>query len=78
MVLVFIFRRHIIAGWERYVNDPSTHLDFNLDLWMEVGSSGGPDRNQMFGLSNTTAENLQATRGVSTVGSSQLVSSTQS
>jgi len=78
MILVFISRRHIIAGWERYENDPSTHLDFNLDLWMEVGSSGGPDRNQVFGLSNTTTENLRATRGVSTVGSSQLVSSTQS
>jgi hypothetical protein len=78
MILVFISRRHIIAGWERYGNDPSTHLDFNLDLWMEVGSSGGPDRNQVFGLSNTTTENLRATRGVSTVWSSQLVSSTQS
>jgi hypothetical protein len=30
------------------------------------------------GLSNTTAENLRAARGVSTVGSSQSVSSTQS
>jgi hypothetical protein len=78
MILVFISRRHIIAGWERYVNDPSTHLDFNLDLWMEVGSSGGPDKNQVFGLSNTTAENLRATRGVSTDGSSQLALSTQS
>ena len=37
---------------------------------MEVGSSGGPE--------NTTAENLRATRSVSTVGSSQSVSSTQS
>ena len=63
---------------ERYVDDPSTHPDFDSDLWMEVGSSGGPDKNQVYGLSNTTAENLRAARSVSTVGSSQSVQSTQS
>jgi hypothetical protein len=55
-----------------------THPEFDPDLWMEVGSSGGPDKNQVYGLSNTTAENLWAARSVSTVGSSQSVSSTQS
>jgi hypothetical protein len=60
------------------VDDPSTHPDFDSDLWMEVGSSGGPDKNRVYGLSNTTAKNLRAARSVSTVGSSQLVSSTQS
>jgi hypothetical protein len=35
---------------ERYENDP--------DLWLEAGSSGEPDRNWMYGLSNTMAENL--------------------
>jgi septal ring factor EnvC (AmiA/AmiB activator) len=55
-----------------------THPEFDPDLWMEVGSSGGPNKNQVYGLSNTTAENLRAARSVSTVGSSQSVSSTQS
>jgi len=59
---------------ERYEGDPSTYLD----LWMEVGSSGGPDKNQVYGLSNTTANNLQAASNVSTVGSSQSILSTQS
>jgi hypothetical protein len=45
---------------------------------MEVGSSGGPDKNQVYELSNTTAENLRAAHNVSTVGSTQSVSSTQS
>jgi hypothetical protein len=64
---------------ERYGDDPSTHPDFDPNLWMEVGSSGGPDKNRVYGgLSNTTAENLRPARSVSTVGSSQLVSSTQS
>jgi hypothetical protein len=45
---------------------------------MEVGSSGGPDKNPVYGLSNTTTENLLVARSVSTVGSSQSVSSTQS
>ena len=63
---------------ERYGDDILTHPEFDPDLWMEVGSSGGPDKNQVYGLSNTTTENLRAARSVSTVGSSQSVSSTQS
>ena len=45
---------------------------------MEVGSSGGPNKNRVYGLSNTTAENLRSARSVSTVGSSPSVSNTQS
>jgi len=63
---------------ERYGDNPSTHPDFDPDLWMEVGSSGRPDKNQVYRLSNTTAENLRSTRSVSTVGSFPSVSSTQS
>ena len=63
---------------ERYGDDPLTHPEFDLDLWMEVGSSGGPDKNRVYELSNTTAENLRVACSVSTVGSSQSVSSTQS
>jgi len=54
----------------------STHPDFDPDLWMEVGSFGGPEKNQVYGLSNTTAENLRSACSVSTVGSSPSVSST--
>ena len=63
---------------ERYGDDPLTNSEFDPDLWMEVGSSSGPDKNRVYGLSNTTVENLRAARSVSTVGSSQSVSSTQS
>jgi hypothetical protein len=59
-------------------DDPSTHPDFDSDLCMKAGSFGGPNRNQMYGLSNTTTENLRTACSVSTVGSSQSVSSTQS
>jgi len=45
---------------------------------MEVGSSGGPDKNRVYGLSNTTTDNLRSARSVSTVGSSQSISSSQS
>jgi hypothetical protein len=34
---------------ERYEDDPSTHPNFDSDLWMEVGSSSGPDKNQVTG-----------------------------
>jgi len=45
---------------------------------MEMGFSGGPDKNQVYGLSNTTVENLRSARSVSTVGSSPSVSNIQS
>jgi hypothetical protein len=45
---------------------------------MKVGSSGRPNKNQVYGLSNTTTENLHSARSVSTVGSSPSVSNTQS
>ena len=57
---------------ERYGDDHSTYPD----LWMEVGSFGGPYKNRVYGLSNTTTESLRAARSVSTVGSSPSVSST--
>jgi len=63
---------------ERYGDDILTHPEFDPDLWMEVGSSGGPDKNRVYGLSNITADNLRSTRSVSTVGSSQSKSSSQS
>jgi len=34
---------------ERYGDNPSTHPDFDLDLWMEVGSSGALDKNRSTG-----------------------------
>jgi len=63
---------------ERYGDDPLTQPDFDPDLWMEVRSSGGPDKNRVYGLSNTTAKKLRSARSVSTVGSPPSVSSTQS
>jgi hypothetical protein len=45
---------------------------------MEAGSSGGPDRNQVYRLSNTTTNNLQMTHIVSTIRSSQSILSTES
>ena len=63
---------------ERYGDDPSTHPNFDPDLRMEVGSFGGPDKNRVYDISNTTAKNLQSAHSVSTVGSSPSVSSTQS
>jgi hypothetical protein len=76
----FFHFRETYNSWlrERYGDDLSTHPDFDPDLWMEVGSSGGPDKNRVYGLSNTTTENLRSARSVSTIGSSKSVSSTQS
>jgi len=43
---------------ERYKDEPSTHLDIGPDLWLEGELFGGPDRNRMYGLSDTMTENL--------------------
>jgi len=53
---------------ERYRDNPSTHLDIDPELWLEAGLSGGLDRNQVYRLSNTIAENLWMTHSVSTIG----------
>jgi hypothetical protein len=43
-------------------------LDIDPELWLEAGLSGGLDRNQVYRLSNTIAENLWMTHSVSTIG----------
>jgi len=62
---------------ERYEDDPSTHPDLDLDFLLKVGSFGGTNRNWVYSPSNTTAENLQMTCNVSTIGCLQSVLSTQ-
>ena len=63
---------------ERYRDNHSTYSELDLDLWLEVGLSGEPDKNQVYGISHTTVEELQTTQNVSTVGCSQSTPSTQS
>ena len=77
MIFIFIFQE-TYNSWlrERYGDDPSTHPDFDPDLLMEVGSSGGLDKNWVYGLSNTTTENLLSAHNVSTVVSFSSVLST--
>jgi hypothetical protein len=58
---------------KRCGDDPSTHLY----LWLKEGSSGGPDKNWVYGLSNPTIKNLWMARSISTIGCSQLVLSIQ-
>jgi hypothetical protein len=62
---------------ERYKDNPSIHLDLDPNLWLEIRLSGGPDKNQVYGLSNTTTQNLRMARSVSIVECLQSVLSTQ-
>jgi hypothetical protein len=48
-----------------------------MNLWLETRLFDGPNKNQVYGFSNTTTKNLWTTRSALTVGCSQLVSSTQ-
>jgi hypothetical protein len=63
---------------ERYGDDPSIHPNFDPNLWLEAGLSGGLDRNWVHRLSNTTTENLQTACSVSTIGCLQSILNTQS
>jgi hypothetical protein len=47
-----------------------THLELNLDLWLEARSSSRPDRNWVYGISNTTAKDTWMDHNVSTIDSS--------
>jgi len=58
---------------KRYRNDPLTHPEFDLDLWLKVGLSSGPNINQVYDISNTMVEDLRTTQSVSIVGCSQSV-----
>jgi len=49
-----------------------------MDLWLEVRSFNGVNKNQVCSISNTTTKELWMNRSVSTIGCSQLVSSTHS
>jgi hypothetical protein len=64
MMITFFYFQETYNNWlrERYGDDILTHLEFDPDLWMEVGLSGGPDKNRVYRLSNTMADNLQTTR----------------
>jgi hypothetical protein len=62
---------------ERYKDGLLIHPDLNLNLWLEAGLSGRPDRNQVYGLSNTIVENLQMTHSFLSIRCSQSIPSTQ-
>jgi hypothetical protein len=54
-----------------------THPDIDPDLWLEDGSFGEPDRKWVYGLFNTTTENLWTTLSVLIVGCLQSILSIQ-
>jgi len=49
---------------ERHKEDHLTFLELNLDLWLEVGLFGGPNKNKIYGISNTTTEDVRMSRNV--------------
>ena len=59
-MMIFFFQE-TYNNWlrERYGDDPSTHPEFDPDLWMKAGSSGGLDKIRFTGsptLQLTTCE----------------------
>jgi len=57
---------------EKYKNDPSNHPELNLDFLLEAGLFDGSNRNQIYGILNTTTNDIRTYRSVLTAGSSQL------
>jgi hypothetical protein len=53
-------------------------LFFPENIWLEARSTNGPNRNQVYDISNTTIEDMWKCCNVSTIGSSQSRSSQQS
>ena len=72
ITFIFIFRRPIIISWGRDTGTILWPIWNSIRIYgLEVGSSRGLNKNQVYGLSNTTADNLRSARSASTVGSSQ-------
>jgi hypothetical protein len=72
----FLFSKYIYTMRlpERYGDDHSTHLELDLNLWLEVGLY----RNWVYSISNTRVEDKWTRRSVSTIKSLQSASSSQS
>jgi hypothetical protein len=64
--------------YERYEKDSSTHRELNLDLWLDVGSTGGPNKNQVYSIFNTTIKDMWVRHNVSTIRTLKSRSSQQS
>jgi hypothetical protein len=56
---------------ERYKNDLSNHPELDLDFLLKAGLFDGFNRNQIYGISNTTTNDIWTNRSVLTAGSSQ-------
>jgi len=52
------------------MDDHSTHLELDLNFWLETGSTGGLDINPIYGISNIVEKDMWVGRSVSTVGTS--------
>jgi hypothetical protein len=51
--------------------DPSTYPKYDSELWLEVGATGGPNKNQIYDISITMTQDLMSGCSVSTVGTPQ-------
>ena len=60
------------------MDDPSTNLELNMNLWLEDGSSNRPNRNRVDGIEKIMIEDLQTAHSVSIIECSQSFSITQS
>jgi len=60
------------------MDDLLTLLELDLNLRLEAKSFSRPDRNQVYGISNTIGKDIQMGCSVSILGSSQSSSSFQS
>ena len=55
----------------RYGEDPSSHSKYNLDLWLDVETTGNPDRNRICGISMTIARDIRLGSSVLTINTIQ-------
>jgi len=55
----------------KYREDLSTHLEYDLELWLEDRATGGLDRNQVYYISMTIAWDMRPGCNVLTIGTPQ-------
>jgi len=57
-LLIFFNETYNTRLQERYRDNLSTHPELDPELWLKVRLSGRPYRNQIYNISNITAEDL--------------------
>ena len=60
LTLFFIYKQYNINIHVKHGEDPSTHPEYDLELWFEVGATSGFDKNWVYGFFMTMTFDMRS------------------